>query len=309
MSPTRNPEKGSALEQVTARFLARMPLPQPDADGGKEERGHVLVVAGSPEMPGAAILAATAALRAGAGKLRIATCRSVAALVAQSVPEAMVTPLPETRGGGVAPAGASRVAGIVESVQAVLIGPGMKESGAATRVVRAVLPRLGDQAIAVLDAEALSELYPMRSLLRPRNGRVIITPHAGEMAHLLGVPKSTVERDPAGVAARVAHELHCVVVLKGSETYIAVPGGVTCVNRTGTVGLGTSGSGDTLAGVIAGLAARGATPLQAAAWGAHLHGRAGEALAKRIGPLGFLARELLAEIPALMAALGKRPRR
>ncbi len=94
--------------------------------------------------------------------------------------------------------------------------------------------------------------------------------------------------------------------MKGSETFIVAPEGEIYCNRTGNIGLATSGSGDTLSGIIAGLVARGATPIQAAAWGVYLHGRAGDALAKRMGQLGFLARELLAEVPSLMAEFEKR---
>lgn len=101
----------------------------------------------------------------------------------------------------------------------------------------------------------------------------------------------------------MAARLDAVVALKGPETFIAAPDGTTYRNTAGNLGLGTSGSGDTLSGVIAGLAARGADPLQAAVWGVFVHARAGELLARRIAPLGFLARELLAEVPALVASL------
>lgn len=122
------------------------------------------------------------------------------------------------------------------------------------------------------------------------------------MRHL---EQDTVSSDPIGTVQRAAQELGATVTLKGSTTYIAAQDGALFCNKTGNVGLATSGSGDTLAGIVAGLAARGASPIQAAAWGVHLHATAGERLAKRIGPLGFLARELLAEVPALMFSLGR----
>jgi hydroxyethylthiazole kinase-like uncharacterized protein yjeF len=139
------------------------------------------------------------------------------------------------------------------------------------------------------------------------NHRVVLTPHAGEMAMLLGVEKSEIEAAPQRIARQAAKKLRAVVALKGAETHIAGPtGGRTYCNRAGNIGLATSGSGDTLSGIIAGLAARGATPLQAAAWGVYLHGRAGDRLARRMGQLGFLARELLAEVPRLMAEMDGR---
>ncbi|HYY43217.1 MAG TPA: ADP/ATP-dependent (S)-NAD(P)H-hydrate dehydratase, partial [Pyrinomonadaceae bacterium] len=138
-------------------------------------------------------------------------------------------------------------------------------------------------------------------------GRVVLTPHAEEMGELLNISKAAVARDRRGALQQAVARFHAVVVLKGRETLIAAPGSQVYCNRAGNVGLATSGSGDTLAGLIAGLAARGAAPLQAAVWGVYLHARAGERLAKQRGPLGYLARELAGEVPALLAQL--RPRK
>ena len=143
-------------------------------------------------------------------------------------------------------------------------------------------------------------------LLRHLGGRAVLTPHAGEMASLLGQDKTHVERDPAGAARRAAADLGAVVALKGASTHIADPAGTLLRYDGGRVGLATSGSGDTLAGLVAGLAARGAAPLDAAAWGVFLHGEAGNALARRVGPIGYLARELLDEVPPIMARLAQR---
>jgi hydroxyethylthiazole kinase-like uncharacterized protein yjeF len=151
----------------------------------------------------------------------------------------------------------------------------------------------------VVDAAALNAFRKKKPGKRP----VILTPHAGEMASLWQVDRKEVLADPAGIAREVAARLQVVVALKGPETFIAAPDGTTFRNTAGNLGLGTSGSGDTLSGVIAGLVARGADPLQAAVWGVYVHARAGELLAKRIAPLGFLARELLHEVPALLNTL------
>lgn len=284
-------------------------LPQPDEAGDKEARGRVLVVGGAPEMPGALILAATAALRAGAGKLQIATCRSIAQAIGVVVPEARVFALPETKAGGIAPTAAAVIAEHANDVQAVLIGPGMLDERAIAGLMRSLLPRLEDVTL-VLDAGALICLKDDKSCLHGLKGRVVLTPHAGEMAGLMDVDKEELEREALKMARRAARELRAVVALKGAETFIAAPSATnTYCNRTGNVGLATSGSGDTLAGIIAGLAARGAPPLQAAAWGVYLHGRAGNLLARKVGPLGFLARELLAEIPGLMSEMAGRKNR
>jgi hydroxyethylthiazole kinase-like uncharacterized protein yjeF len=289
---------------VTTALLHGWPLPQPHDEDDKEERGRVLVVGGAPELPGAVILAATAALRAGAGKLQIATCRSIAQAIAVAVPEARVIPLPETKAGAIALSAADRIIEHARSAQAVLLGPGMMGQDATVRLLKSILPEVSGVPL-VLDAGALVCVERDEECLHPLQGEVVLTPHAGEMSRMLGADKEGVEREASGTAQRAAKQLRAVVALKGARTYISAPTGETYCNRTGNVGLATSGSGDTLSGIITGLAARGATPVQAAVWGVHLHGRAGDRLARRVGPLGFLARELLAEVPSLMAQLSR----
>lgn len=288
---------------ITPRTLHRWPLPQPGADGDKEERGSVLVIGGATEMPGAVILAATGALRAGAGKLQIATCRSIAPVVAAAVPEARVFALAETKTGDIAASAAKEIGERAGQVRATLIGPGMISEEAAAQLVIKMLPHV-EQTTLVIDAVALMCLATDVTCLRSLDGRAVITPHAGEMASIRKVDKGRVISDAAKIACEAAAEIEAVVALKGAETFVAAPTGECYCNRTGNVGLATSGSGDTLSGIVTGLVARGAPPLQAAAWGVFLHGRAGDKLAKRIGPLGFLARELLAEVPAIMTEFG-----
>jgi ADP-dependent NAD(P)H-hydrate dehydratase len=298
--------RSSLSELINERFLRRWPLPPVDPGGNKETRGAVLVVGGAPQMPGAAILSATAALRAGAGKLQIATCRSVASLVAAHVPEALVVGLPQTRKGGIALSAAREIERSSASASAILIGPGMVDPAAVARLVANLLSRLKGKPL-VLDAEALACASLDPAAFAATKADVAVTPHSREMAQMLKVQLSQVERNPAATALRAAKVLQGVVVLKGAETFIAAPSGRLLCNRdAGNAGLGTSGSGDTLSGVVAGVAARGAPLLQAAAWGVFLHARAGDVLARKLGPVGYLARELLAEIPREMARLSRR---
>ncbi|HZH30885.1 MAG TPA: NAD(P)H-hydrate dehydratase [Pyrinomonadaceae bacterium] len=306
---TRSENTDAAPRVITPKTLGAWPLPQPEDDDDKEARGRVLVVGGSTEIAGAVVLAATAALRAGAGKMQIATCRSLAPHVSMAVPEARVIGLPETRAGGIAAGGLKGIEAEVAGAQAVLVGPGMVDEAATARLLRNLLGSIGDATL-VLDAGAFAFLKVAPRSLSRLGGRVVLTPHAGEMASLLGIEKAEVEAEPLRTVRRAVAELNAVVALKGRETLIAAPASsnVYC-NRAGNVGLATSGSGDTLSGVVAGLAARGATPFQAAVWGVHLHARAGDELAQRMGALGFLARELLAEIPLLMAKLNRPKKR
>ncbi len=300
MPPATNHDAGD-ITAITPDFLRGWPLPQADDGGDKNDRVSVLVVGGTVELPGAVILAATGALRAGAGKLQIATARSVAPLVAVTVPESRVFGLAESAEGGIDPATTPALAERVNAAQAALLGPGMMDQSA-SRLMADLIPRV-DDATLILDAGALLCLADKRQLLAHLDGKAIVTPHAGEMAEMLQADPGEIARNPAATARRAAAELRAVVALKGAETYIATPDGTTYCYRSENIGLATSGSGDTLSGVIAGLAARGAEPAQAAAWGVYLHGAAGARLAERLGQMGFLARELLAEIPPLMAQL------
>ena len=182
----------------------------------------------------------------------------------------------------------------------------MQDTAATAALVRALLPRLDGTAV-VLDACAMGILTnadpghdgdgPLR-FAEP----VIVTPHAGEMAMLTGKSKEAVLADPDRLAADAAPRWNAVVALKGARTVICAPDGATWQHEGGNIGLGSSGSDDTLAGIIAGLAARGASLALATCWGVALHGRAGEKLAERMGLLGYLAREIPGEIPALMAS-------
>lgn len=285
--------------EVDDALLRAWPLPEPDAKGDKESRGRVLVVAGSREVPGAALLAATAALRAGAGKLVIAAPKSIAPMLAAAMPEARVIALPESPGGGVLADAVALLADCMEQTGAVLLGPGMTDPQATLPFVARLLPAFRDSVV-VLDALAMDCAPSLQRFEQP----VILTPHAGEMAHLTGLAKEDILARPLQVAARQAAAWGAVVALKGAATHVAHRDARVWRHASRTPGLGTSGSGDVLAGVIAGLAARGASPEQAAVWGVTLHARAGDRLARQWGSLGYLAREIAAEVPAAMEALG-----
>ena len=289
-------------------LLRDWPLPMPSDEGDKEERGRLLVIGGSRQMPGAIILAATAAMRAGAGKLAIATGASVAQLVALAIPESRVIGLPETGDGGIDTSAIKALASMRGRLDAVLVGPGMQDEPAICEFVHALLPTL-DGVRVVLDAAAMGVVCDAGAdggagFLGRYGADVLLTPHAGEMAHMSGASKEAISADPAPMAQRMARQWQATVALKGATTFIAAPGGETWKHEGGNVGLAASGSGDTLAGIIVGLAARGATLAQAGAWGVALHARAGDTLARRSGPLGYLTRDLAAEVPMLMHRLG-----
>lgn len=281
---------------VTPDLLREWPLPEPDDDGGKHERGTVLVVGGATSTPGAVLLAGLAALRVGAGRLQVATVESTAVALGVALPEAQVLGFPAAPGGSLSPSCLDDLAGKAVNADAVVLGPGLLGPDDVRPLLEGLLPRLCDSTSVCIDAVALTALAQCPDVLKGLQGRVVLTPNAGECAALLDDEPST----DLDAARRIADRYGAVVTLHGGT---AAPDGRTWTDDAGGVGLGTSGSGDALAGAVGGLLARGAEPAQAAVLGQHLHAAAGDRLAERHGRLGFLARELLDELPAVLADL------
>lgn len=282
--------------KLDSAALEQHPLP-PVIDGDKESKGRILVVAGSRDVPGAALLAATAAMRAGAGKLRIATVESAATPIAVAMPEAMVSGLPEADDGGFAGGAVEPIAEAAREVDAVVAGPGVKHSAMCKRLADVLLE--SDAALA-LDVALLETLEPLHERALDRSILPVLLPNAKELASLLDCDPGHVEDDPIGCGIRAAGLYRSVVLVKGVTSHIVTPDGQCWTYDGGAPGLGVSGSGDVLAGIVGGLLARGAEPLDALLWSVWLHGEAGARLAERIGPIGFLAREIADEIPALL---------
>jgi ADP-dependent NAD(P)H-hydrate dehydratase len=285
--------------RIDPDLLCAFPLPRVAEDSGKEDRGRLLVIAGSRELAGAARLAGEAALRAGAGKLQIGTAWSIAAPLAVAVPEARVIGYPETDEGCIADEGIAPLIGWAKAAQAVAVGCGMKQGPPLQRLLAELLG-CDDRFPLVLDAAVLDCLPPLEPAVRARAGGVILLPHAGEMARLLGLERAQVEADALAVAGEASRRFGAVALVKGAQSVVAAPDGGGFTLAGGGVGLATSGSGDVLAGLVGGLAARGADALTATLWGAWLHAEAGRALKARVGRLGFLAREIADEVPRFL---------
>jgi hydroxyethylthiazole kinase-like uncharacterized protein yjeF len=284
---------------VTAAVLRQWPLPDPGDD--KESRGRVLVVGGHIETPGAVLLAAEAALRCGAGKLQVATVADAAGRLAMAMPEALVRPLPQTPRGDIAAEAADRILALGRDCRAVVLGPGMDDPDACCALLDRVVPEL--TCTVVLDAVAHAFVSERADVLARLPGGCILTPNAEELARTLDLSRDQLAQDPGGHAARLAARTGAVVRCGGPQSWIAAPDGRLWRDDSGGIGLGVSGSGDVLAGVVAGLAARGADPAQAAVWGSHLHGRAGDRLAADVGPLGYLAREVAQQLPRVLTEI------
>lgn len=283
---------------VTAGLLRSWPLPTPS--GSKNDRGCVLVVGGSRETVGAALLAGEAALRVGAGKLQVATVESRAAELGVALPEALVRPLPETDAGHIAPASSDLLVDLAGDADAVVIGPGLAGVDCARELVERLVPNVRGRVL--LDALALS-FVTVDQRLRVAAPPAVLTPNLSELATLLGL-SGAADVDPVGGAIDAARRTGAIVHGGGELSATAAPDGECWTDDHGASGLGVSGSGDVLAGAVGGLLARGAEPAQAAVWGARLHAEAGNRLAAAVGPVGVLAREICAELAAALRQLG-----
>lgn len=289
---------------LDADWLAEHPLPTHATDTDKNARGRVVLAGGARFVPGALRLTGEAALRAGAGKLQMATVADVATALGVLVPEAAMIALPPDDDGEIADGAIALIEDAVAHCDAFILGPGM--SGKAERLVEALLGSPRDGLSIVLDAAALTACSDLATHVRAHGGRAIMTPHHGEMASLTGHALEHVTADPEAVACEIAERFAAVIVLKADRTIVAAPHGPVLAYEGGGIGLATGGSGDVLAGIAGGLLARGADPLTAAAWAVWLHGEAGKRLAETMGPIGYLARELPALVPRLMNSTAPR---
>lgn len=274
-------------------WIARHPLPPPEHATDKNMRGRVLAVGGSAIVPGALLLTGEAALRAGAGKVQLATIADAALPIGLRFPEAGVFPLAPNAAGELGEACAGTVAGLIGRCDVLVLGPGMGREANGAAILHAVLAA-EPQVPLLLDAAVLHAAGSLEDALARYPQPKILTPHPGEMAALMGCAATDIG---AEVAEAAAARFGATVVLKSVETWIATNGRETLHYAGGGPGLATGGSGDVLAGVIGGLLALRIDQHHAAAWGVWAHGEAGRELARSVGLLGFLGRELLPVIP------------
>lgn len=280
-------------------WLKANPLSDHHDNIDKNGRGRVLVIGGCRRVPGGMLLTAEAAFRAGAGKVTIATIASAAIPIGIAFPACAVVALPETASGEIAPGGANLLLAEMASHDAIVFGPAMIDEDIVRTLLAALLPALPDDMFLLLDAFALRAAADHADAIVARGDHTVLTPHEGELAAMLGADKDEVSRDPLAALTEAAERFGAAVMVKGATSHLMANG--ACLSYAGGgLGLAVSGSGDVLAGLIAGLGAQGFPPLQAAAWGIWLHGEAGRRLSETMGPIGYLARELAPLAPGLM---------
>jgi len=285
--------KTELFDEKTFRAILR---PRPSI-GHKGTFGHLLILAGSRGKTGAAALVAHGALRAGAGLVTVGCPTDVQPVLAQKLTEAMTEDLPETKSGTVSNKAIPIIKTLLARKKALAIGPGLGLNNETQDVVRHLLETVPIPMIA--DADALTALgtdhSPVALAKQPR----ILTPHPGEMAHLLGCTIAEVQHDRMAAALSLAHSSKAVVVLKGAGTVIAAPNGRVALNSSGNSGMGSGGMGDVLTGIIGGFLAQGYDAWDAARISAFVHGHASDQLAKVKGNWGYLASEVADWMPHL----------
>ena len=298
----------AAPRTITQRWVAERLPPRPER-AHKGTFGRLLVVGGSIDYPGAALLAALGAARAGAGVVRVAAAESVAARLAGAVPELTWMALDEEAPGLIAPGGWRRITTEAPSYDALVIGPGLGSQPATQRRARQLLAAVTIPT--VVDADGLNALAGTQRWWQPIRAPLVLTPHPGEFARLNGGPAPPGDDDAARAeaAAEAAGRWNAVVVLKGAHTVVASPGGEQLVSAIATPALATAWSGDLLAGAIGAFLAVGAAPLDAAGCGVAVHGAAGLLAADRVGTAGAIARDIAALLPEAIGQLREQPRR
>lgn len=288
--------------ELLDRTWVKRHLPARPADANKGTFGRVLVLAGSQFYVGAAALAAAGAYRVGAGLVTLAVPRSIQAMVAARLAEATYLPLDE-QDGALAPSVAPRVHDTLKGYDVLLAGCGL--STAAAEAVRAVLFGIGDMDLrgVVIDADGLNALVGVDGWAERLPARAVLTPHPGEMARLTGWTVQQIQADRLAVARTFAQRWRVVVVLKGANTVVAAPDGRMWLSPFANPALATAGTGDVLAGAVAGLIGQGMDPAEAAACAVFLHGLAGDTVRGELGPAGVVASDLLPELPRAIKSL------
>ena len=301
VAPIGSPEEAIvsslALNVTTPRDVVSLIAPR-RPDSNKGNFGHVLVVGGSLGKAGAAAMAGMSALRAGAGLSTVATAESVLPTVAGFHPELMTEPLQETDAGTISLRALEygRFDELVKGKTVLAIGPGISRYAETSEFVRTIVGRY--RAPMVVDADGLNAFEGKAAQLNGKSRPLVITPHPGEMARLLGSTTAEVQKDRLNVARTFAREHELMVVLKGHCTLIAHPDGTVWVNTTGSPGMATGGTGDILTGMVAGMMAQHREqPFEGVVGAVYLHGLAGDVAGETVGEQCMVATDLVKALP------------
>lgn len=293
----------SIPDEMITQERVRSLLPKRPLAANKGTFGRLLVVAGSVNYVGAAYLACSGAMRAGAGLVAAAAPASLYPILGSKLTEVTHVPLAETPPGYISSRAAVSARRELKNSRALLVGCGLGQNPSVTRFVKSFLLTKDIPVPAVIDADALNALAGIPDWSIKLSGEVIMTPHPGEMARLTGLSVDTIQSDRINLAKQKAREWQKTVVLKGAYTVLAAVDGRCMVAPFANPGLASAGTGDILAGVIAALLVQGLPAFEAAALGVYLHGSAGERVKDRLGDTGMVASDLLTELPLAIKQL------
>ena len=270
-------------------------LPPRAPETHKGNLGHILILAGSEGLTGAAALCSLGALRSGAGLVPLGIPKSLNDVMEVKLTEVMTKPLPETKARSLSLQALPEVLDMIERMDAVAIGPGLSQHPQTKQFVRQLLPKLTKPC--VLDADGLNALAEEPQVLKRLTNPIILTPHPGEMGRLTRLAPAAIGRERERIATEFAKHYNVVVVLKGHQTVVASYDGAAYINATGNPGMASGGCGDVLTGLIAGLLGQRLSLIDAARLGVYLHGAAGDVAAEQQGQVGLIASDLLDTIP------------
>ncbi len=287
-------------EVLTLEDIRGIYRPRP-AVAHKGNAGHLMILAGSIGKAGAAVLAGRGAIRSGAGLVTFAAPSGIVSILQNQVVEAMALAMAETSDGFLSEASAESLEHAMRDKKCLAVGPGIGTHPETVRLIHRIVA--GSSIPVVIDADGLNCLAQNLDILDSVRAPLILTPHPGEMARLIGKTVADVQSDRIGAARRFATRNRVFVVLKGAATIVAVPDGKVYVNPTANPGMASGGMGDVLTGVIGALLAQGYTPEDACRLGVFLHGRAAENRRLSDGPQGFSASDVAREIPRVFRSI------
>lgn len=263
-------------------------------DSHKGDYGHILVLAGSVGLTGAAYLTAQAALLSGSGLVTLGIPKSLNAILARRLTEVMTKVLPETKAQSLSLKAFSQIKKFSEKADVIAIGPGLSQNRETQTLIRKVVSSINKPM--VIDADGLNALVGHLDILPA----TVLTPHPGEMARLIARTKGFIRKDRKKVAKDFAAKYNVTLVLKGHRTVVAGPSGKIYVNKTGNPGMASGGMGDVLTGIIASLIGQGFSAFDAAKIGVYVHGSAGDIAAKEKGQPSLIATDLLNKLPDVL---------
>jgi NAD(P)H-hydrate epimerase len=299
------PAKVIEEEDIRCNLLTREEirslLPERRPDSHKGLFGHLLVIAGSVGKTGAAVMTGLSALRVGSGLVTIATPASLNNILEAKLTEVMTFPLPETDVQSIALSAENILIKLMPMMSAIAIGPGLSVHPETVRLVRRLITK--SERPMVIDADALNSLAGYLDILKRSKVPLILTPHPGEMARLIGKTSKDVQKDRIRIAHDFAMKHRVYLVLKGARTVFSDPDGNIYINTSGNPGMATAGTGDVLTGIIAGLISQGIDPLSALKSGVHIHGLAGDLSAEELGDMGMIACDIIERIPRVIKSL------